>query len=455
MAHLGEAPLAANGGGRSVVHVAWAALGLCAALAGAARADFRIPEAGVVPLIDPLTGLETSIQDVPSLASSLPAIGVPAMRSSYPFITGTGQTIAVIDTGVDYTHPALAGRYVGGYDFAEGDDDPMDTHGHGTHVAGIAVSADSTYTGVAPGANLVALKVFADGSSVAYDEHIVAARNWVVANADAYHITAVNISLGDTSEWKNSDVNPLYLREFAFEALKDKGIFIACASGNDGYLNGVSYPAASRYTVSVGGTWANDDFSQYLIAWDDRYQWNAGDGPEDARLSDYGPRQDNIMALTNRYSSAADGQLDLFAPGAVITSAVPFEMDDDGNQDGWPERRGTSRAAPHAAAAAVLVRQALELNDMLDPDGAGALPPLTQHARYAGYTTVAGMNIIIQFIVLDPGQIMAMGGIKAQMGPELGHPSLVVLDNPVSQEEAPGAISDFCTPLNTTTVLLG
>ena len=95
------------------------------------------------------------------------------------------------------------------------------------------------------------------------------------------------------------------------------------------------------------------------------------------------------------------------------------------------------------------------INDMLDPDGAGALPPLTAHARYAGYTTVAGMNIIIQFIVLDPGQIMAMGGIKAQMGPELGHPSLVVLDNPVSQEESPGAISDFCTPLSTTTVLYG
>jgi hypothetical protein len=95
------------------------------------------------------------------------------------------------------------------------------------------------------------------------------------------------------------------------------------------------------------------------------------------------------------------------------------------------------------------------LNDMLDPDTrAGALPPLQPRARYAGYTTVAGMHVIVQFIVLNPGQLTQLPEIKAQMGPEMGHPSLVVLDNPVSQEEAPGAISDFCTPLITTTTLL-
>jgi hypothetical protein len=65
------------------------------------------------------------------------------------------------------------------------------------------------------------------------------------------------------------------------------------------------------------------------------------------------------------------------------------------------------------------------------------------------------MNIVVQILVLNPGQLMTLGGIKAQMGPELGHPSMVVLNNPVSQEEAPGAISDFCTPLSTVTTLFG
>jgi hypothetical protein len=95
------------------------------------------------------------------------------------------------------------------------------------------------------------------------------------------------------------------------------------------------------------------------------------------------------------------------------------------------------------------------INLMLDPDGlSGPLPPLQPRARYAGYTTVADMNILIQFVVLNPGQFSALPEIKAQMGTELGYPSFVVLDDPITQEEAPGAISDFCTPLNTTTTLL-
>jgi hypothetical protein len=94
------------------------------------------------------------------------------------------------------------------------------------------------------------------------------------------------------------------------------------------------------------------------------------------------------------------------------------------------------------------------LNDMLDPDGPlGPKPPLQPRARYAGHNYVAGMNIIIQFIVLDPGQLTQLGGIYAQMSAAIGYPNLIVLNNPVNQEEAPGAISDFCTPLTTTTIL--
>jgi len=72
-------------------------------------------------------------------------------------------TVAVIDTGIDYTHPDLAANYAGGDDFTSPDGDPMDDHGHGTHVAGIIAAASlrpfDGATGVAPGANIISLKV--------------------------------------------------------------------------------------------------------------------------------------------------------------------------------------------------------------------------------------------------------------------------------------------------------
>ena len=80
--------------------------------------------------------------------------------------------VAVIDTGIDYIHddpdddpyvvdPEFLGNYVGGYDFFNNDDDPMDDNGHGTHVAGIIAAEHNGYlvTGVAPGVDLYALKI--------------------------------------------------------------------------------------------------------------------------------------------------------------------------------------------------------------------------------------------------------------------------------------------------------
>jgi len=65
---------------------------------------------------------------------------VPLIGGEYLYntgITGIGQTVCIIDTGVDYTHSSLSSSYLGGYDFGDGDSDPMDTEGHGTQVAGI------------------------------------------------------------------------------------------------------------------------------------------------------------------------------------------------------------------------------------------------------------------------------------------------------------------------------
>ncbi|MGB6896549.1 MAG: thrombospondin type 3 repeat-containing protein [Dehalococcoidia bacterium] len=95
------------------------------------------------------------------------------------------------------------------------------------------------------------------------------------------------------------------------------------------------------------------------------------------------------------------------------------------------------------------------LNDMLDPDGDGPLPALQPIARYAGDSMVAGNAVIIQFLVFSPGQFTTAGSVYSQMGSELGIPTFIVLDNPFDEDASPGAIHDFCTPLETSIDLYG
>ena len=96
------------------------------------------------------------------------------------------------------------------------------------------------------------------------------------------------------------------------------------------------------------------------------------------------------------------------------------------------------------------------LNLMLDPDGpAGPKPPLVPWSRFAGHAKVSTSWMLIEVVILSPGQIATLPSIKAQMGPGLGWAVLTVLNNPVDQIEAPGAVSDFCTSLQSVTTLYG
>jgi len=107
---------------------------------------------------------------------------------------GTGIKIAVIDTGIDYTHEDLSLNYAGGYDFVFDDDDPFDdnSRSHGTHVAGIIAAEENGIgvIGVAPEADIYALKVL-DGGGFGLEEWIIAAIEWAVDN----QIDIVNLSL--------------------------------------------------------------------------------------------------------------------------------------------------------------------------------------------------------------------------------------------------------------------
>ncbi|SCL46954.1 Subtilase family protein [Micromonospora eburnea] len=192
---------------------------------------------------------------------SVPLIGAPEVwRRTDPAgrpARGHGVTVAVIDTGVDYRHPALGGgfgpghRVVGGYDFANDDTDPMDDNGHGTHVAGIiagtGAGGDMAVTGVAPDATLTAYKVLNEygwGDT----EDIIAALEAAVDPANPYRADVVNMSLGATGD----GTDPVGLA--ATRAVR-AGVVVVAAAGNDGPgERTVDTPAAADGVLAVGAS---------------------------------------------------------------------------------------------------------------------------------------------------------------------------------------------------------
>jgi len=245
--------------------------------------------------------------------------------------TGTGYTVAVIDTGIDYTHPALAGAYVGGWDFVDNDGDPRDQNGHGTHVAGIiASSASSAHPGIAPGVKIISLRVLgADGSGSF--ANVEKALQWVAQYQQHYNIVAVNMSLGAG----NFTTNPWQFLEDDFATLESRGVFVSTAAGNGfstyGSQLGLGFPATSNYTVSVGAVWDSN--------------YGAVNFSSGAR--DFSTAADRLTSFSQRSSN-----LDIVAPGAFLTNAAMG--------GGWVRMAGTSMAAPVVAAASVLIHQALD-----------------------------------------------------------------------------------------------
>ncbi|MGC9455636.1 MAG: S8 family serine peptidase [Phycisphaerae bacterium] len=265
-------------------------------------------------------------------------IGLDQARLRHPGITGAGYSIAVIDTGVAAGHPALAGRYLGGYDFVNNDSDPADDNGHGTHVTGIAASDDADHPGLAPEAGYTALKVLDAGGSGTFS-NIEKALQWVVDNRETHNIVSVNISLG-TSTIYNYDTTSQISDELA--TLKSAGVFTAAAAGNAWYdhqpTQGVAYPAADASAVAVGSVWT-DDFGAV--------EWRSG-------AKDNSTSPDRVVSHCDRSTK----MLDVLAPGTFINStAYDWQSGPD-----FVSMSGTSMATPTVAGLAVLLREAIEEN---------------------------------------------------------------------------------------------
>ncbi len=193
-----------------------------------------------------------------------PIVGAATTRSAYQ-VDGTGMTVAVIDTGVDYNNPALGGGFgpgdkvVAGFDFATGTADPMATNSqHGTAIAGLIASSDPNDLGVAPGADIVALRV-TDGTDTASLSSIASALQWVITNHAKYNITSVNMSLSDggnyAQNWFANDGGEGEQITNLIGQLTSMNIPVIAATGNSfNGLQGEGFAAIVQGTISVTAT---------------------------------------------------------------------------------------------------------------------------------------------------------------------------------------------------------
>jgi subtilisin family serine protease len=299
----------------------------------------RTPGPGEQALVQAAGGrLKYSYQLVPAIAANLPAAALNGLRNNPnvtyieadaqvtafdteldntwgvkqigagdahledPPIVGSGVLVAVLDTGIDTTHPELSGAIApGGHDFVNNDADPTDDNGHGTHVSGTIAAAmgNGGVVGVAPGASILPLKVLDASGSGSFSDVVAALQQAVAAGA-----RVTNSSFGSTSDPGTTVSN-------AYAAAAAAGIVNVAAAGNSGNCagknNSVGYPARYSSVIAVAAT-------------------NASDGRP--CFSSTGP------------------DVELAAPGVSILSTVP---------GGYAVYSGTSMASPHVAGAAALL----------------------------------------------------------------------------------------------------
>jgi subtilisin family serine protease len=303
-----------------------------------------------------------------SLDKSVPQIGAPkAWAAGYD---GKGVKIAVLDTGVDATHPDLKGQVIGAKNFTTSPD-TSDKVGHGTHVSSIAAGTGAKsggkYKGVAPGAKILNGKVLDDGG-FGSDSEVLAGIEWAAAEG----ADVVNMSLGggDTPA-----IDPL---EAAVNKLsEEKGILFAIAAGNEGDFGEqtIGSPGSAAAALTVGAV-------------DDK----------------------DVLADFSSRGPGLDGALkpDVTAPGVDITAASA-----PGNQiaaevgekpAGYMTISGTSMATPHVAGAAALLKQQHPAWKYAELKG--ALTGSTKGGKYTPFQQGSGRiqvdQAIKQSVIADP-----------------------------------------------------
>jgi subtilisin len=238
-----------------------------------------------------------------SLDQSIPTIqGDLAHQSEYD---GDGVAIAVLDTGIESSHPMLAGRVIEEACFSvqgdcpDGETEmfglgaaipcPHSSCGHGTRVAGIAAGDDPTIplVGAAPHASVIAIQIFSDvaGKPGAYSSDILAALQHVLQLSAFYTVASVNLSLGGTPYTSEADCDlAVSSQRAAVGQLRAAGILTVAASGNEYLTNAVTTPACLSNVIGVGSTIGAADVSAFSNSADFLNMLAPGQGIETARL---------------------------------------------------------------------------------------------------------------------------------------------------------------------------
>lgn len=174
-------------------------------------------------------------------------------------VTGSGVKVCVVDTGIDYNHPALKDKVIAQIDTINNDSDAMDDNGHGTHVAGAIASNDSNYRGVAPGASLLIAKSL-DANKKGDYRSIIQGIDWCVwRGADV-----INLSLGSDKKYSKS-CNNNALAYVVNRIVYDYDIIFSISAGNDG-KKGMASPGCASQAIAVGAI----DKSGYVSWWSSR-----------------------------------------------------------------------------------------------------------------------------------------------------------------------------------------
>ena len=269
----------------------------------------------------------------PTLAESSPLVEAPGAWAAG--FDGTGQTVAVLDTGVDRAHSFFGGRVVEEACYSANSSCPngsttqtgagagvpctyTSSCDHGTHVAGIAAGSSASFSGVGRGAPIMAVQVFSrfddancGGSApcaLSYNSDQIAGLERVYLLRTTRSFASVNMSLGGGQFFSNCDDAP---QKPAIDNLRSVGIATVIASGNAGFADSMGSPGCISTAVSVGSTTKSDTVSDF---------------------------------------SNSASFLSLLAPGSDINSSV-FPG------GGFGFKNGTSMAAPHVAGAWAVLKQ--------------------------------------------------------------------------------------------------
>jgi subtilisin family serine protease len=298
------------------------------------------------------SGLVESVHE-DHIAKTQLAESVPLVRAPQGWNLGgrgSGQAVAIVDTGVDAAHPFLNPRVISEACFSSnspsmgasticpngqtrqsgpgaGTPCPFDGCDHGTHVAGIAAGRGTAFSGVAPDADIIAIQIFSrfddrvGGPTVCRDAGIsspcvltfesdqIQALQHVASLAASLRIAAVNMSVGGGTYTTACDTA---LLKHSVDALRSLGIATVIAAGNDGRADAVTYPGCISTAVTVSSTTKTDTVSLFS----------------------------NTAAM-----------VDFFAPGSDINSSIPG--------GGFAVKSGTSMATPHVTGAFAAVRSAM------------------------------------------------------------------------------------------------